>query len=283
MKKVLVTTDFSAASKSAIRFAINWAAQQSLELVFTHVYSVMQPTGWSQSVLKKYEEKEINLVTEKLKNFIEEMYQQAGIRSRKWSVMVLSGVDAHVTLLYHTKKNPVYDCICISTRGAGKFKKFFGTNTGNLITKSEIPVLAIPKDYKTTTLTSVMYATDLNNYNEEIEKVVAFARPLKAKIDIVHFAWPNEILSEDELIATALKKRFKYGVEFHIEQTDPLHSLIQNLEQQIKKRKPSVVVMFTNQRRTFFQRMFLSSKSEELSFRTTVPLLVYNKHEKDAG
>lgn len=280
MKKILVTTDFSAASKSAIRFAIHWAAQQKLELVFTHVYSVMQPTGWSQAVLKKYEEKELALTAQKLKTFVEEIYQQAGIRSRKWSIQVLSGVDAHVTLLYHIKNNPVYDCICISTRGAGTFKKIFGTNTGNLITKSEVPVLAIPKDYQASTIDSVMYATDLNDYSWEIEKVVAFARPLKAKIDIVHFSWPHEILFEDELITTALKKRFKYGVAFHVEQTDPLHTLIQNLEQQIRKRKPSVVVMFTNQRRNFFQRLFLSSKSEELSFRTKVPLLVFNKNEQ---
>ena len=37
MKKILVTTDFSAASKSAIRFAIQWSTQQKLQLVFMHV------------------------------------------------------------------------------------------------------------------------------------------------------------------------------------------------------------------------------------------------------
>jgi len=29
MKKILVTTDFSAASKSAIRYAINWSSAQT--------------------------------------------------------------------------------------------------------------------------------------------------------------------------------------------------------------------------------------------------------------
>jgi hypothetical protein len=39
-------------------------------------------------------------------------------------------------------------------------------------------------------------------------------------------------------------------------------------------RKPSVLIMFTNQQRTFFQKLFLSSKAEELSFQAKVPLLV---------
>lgn len=44
MKKVLVTTDFSENSKAGIRFAIQWASQQRLSLIFVHVLHILRPT-----------------------------------------------------------------------------------------------------------------------------------------------------------------------------------------------------------------------------------------------
>jgi hypothetical protein len=75
----------------------------------------------------------------------------------------------------------------------------------------------------------------------------------------------------------AVKKQYKYGLKIHFEKNDAVHSLIQKLQNQISLRKPSVVIMFTDQQRTFYQKLFLSSKAEELSFQAKVPLLVFSK------
>lgn len=280
MNKVLVTTDFSAASKSAIHFAIHWASQQKLELVFAHVCEVQIPEGWSKSLIENQTKEELNQMDQKLKTFIEASFHELGIKPKKYSTLIIRGLDADISVLYYVQKNPGFDCICISTRGAGKLKKFIGTNTGNLITKSEIPVLAIPANYKPGKIESVMYATDLSNFDEEIVEVANFAKPLKAKIEIVHFTWPNENLFNEQMVSDELKKKFKLGVSLHFEKFDAVYSLIQNLEKQINERNPSVVIMYTNQQRTFFEKIFLSSKTEEFSFKTKIPLLVFNKKTK---
>ena len=80
------------------------------------------------------------------------------------------------------------------------------------------------------------------------------------------------------MIETAFKKKYKYGLKIHFEKNDAVKSLIENLQTQIRITKPSVVIMFTNQQRTLFNKIFLSSKAEELSFETKVPLLVFNKN-----
>jgi hypothetical protein len=176
--------------------------------------------------------------------------------------------------LDYCRKNKDVDYICISTRGAGKFKKIFGTNTGNLITKSEVPVLAVPKTYKVADTKYILYAADFRNYSAEIKSVVDFTLPLKAAIEVLHFTWPGEITFDKKTIETAFKKQYTYGRKIHFENNYAIHSLIQNLQNQIMIRKPSVLIMFTNQQRTFFQKLFLSSKAEELSFQAKVPLLV---------
>ena len=277
MKKILVPTDFSTNSKSGVRFAIHWASQQKIELVFVNVLYILRATRWSDAYFEKYAEQEKELCSTKFEKFIAGIFRQMNVKVGKYSTVIIEGISADISILDYCRKTSGIDYICISTRGAGKFKKIFGTNTGNLITKSEIPVLAVPQNYKVADVKSILYATDLRNYAPEIKKVVAFAQPLKTKIEVVHFSWPDEITFDEKTIEAALKKQFKYGLKFHFEKNDGSHSLIENLEKQIRTRKPSVVIMFTNQKRTFFQKLFLSSKAEELSFQAKVPLLVFNK------
>ena len=277
MKKILVPTDFSVNSKSGVRFAINWAAQQKLELVFIHVMYVLKATRWSESYFEKYVAQEEALCKTKFEKFISDIYRNMNIKPGKHSIIIVQGISPDVTVQDYCMKNPGIDYICISTHGAGKFNKIFGTNTGNLITKSQVPVLAVPKTYKVADIKNVLYASDFRNYAEELNKVVDFALPLKAQIEVLHFTWPDEITFDEKTIDAALKKQYKYGLKIHFKKNDAVHSLIQNLQNQIRITKPSVVVMFTNQERTFFQKVFLSSKAEELSFQIHAPLLVFNK------
>ena len=188
MKKILVPTDFSANSKSGIRFAIHWAALQKLELVFVHILHVLRSTQWSDSYFKKYAEQEEKFCRIKFETFIAGIYRQMKLKQGKYSSIILYGISADITILDYCRKSPGFDYICISTRGAGKFKKIFGSNSGNLITKSEVPVLVIPKTYRFAGITSVLYATDFRNYSEELKEVFAFAQPLKTKVEVLHLA-----------------------------------------------------------------------------------------------
>lgn len=278
MKKILVPTDFSANSKSGIRFAINWSRQQTLELVFIHVLYLLKPTRWSDSAFEKYAKQEEKKTRVSFEKYITGIYRNMKVKPDRFSIIIIRGISPDVSILDYCRKNKNIDYICISTRGAGKFKKIFGTNTGNLITKSQVPVLAIPKSYKISEVKNVLYATDFNNYQAELIKVVDFALPLKATIDVLHFNWPNEIVFDEKTMKAALKKQYKYGLKLHLEKKDVVHSLIQNLQNQIKVRKPSVVILFTKQQRTFFQKLFLSSQAENLSFNLSVPLLVFSKN-----
>ena len=278
MKKILVPTDFSANSKSGVRFAINWAARQPLELVFVHVLHVMRPTKCSDSEYKIHAKQQEEFCTLEFEKFLATTYQQMDVKQSICSKIIIQGISADVAILDYCRENPGIDYICISTRGAGTYEKVFGSNTGNLITKSAVPVLAVPIACKIADIESVMYATDFRNYSEELKKVFDFAQPLGAKVEALHFTLPNEIMLDKELIEAAFKQKFNYDLTLHVEKNDEVDSLIEILQNQIKIRKPSIVIMFTDQKRTFFEKLFLSSKAEELSFQVKVPLLVFSKN-----
>ena len=46
MKKILVTTDFSANSKAGVRFAIQLASQIKCELIFYHILETLKSNAW---------------------------------------------------------------------------------------------------------------------------------------------------------------------------------------------------------------------------------------------
>lgn len=277
MKKILVPTDFSANSRSGVRFAIYWASRQKLELVFIHILHILRPTRWTDSYFEKYageQEKDCKINFEK---FVAAIYRNMSVKPGKHSFVIIRGISADVSILDYCRNNHDIGYICVSTRGAGKFNKIFGTNTGNLITKSEVPVIAIPKAYKVAGIKTVLYASDFRNYSGELNEVICFALPLKAKIEVLHFTWPEEIIFDEKTVEAAFKNRYKYGLKLQYEKNDGTLSIVRHIQKQIKIKKPSVVIMFTNQDRTFFQKLFLSSKAEELSFQLKVPLLVFNK------
>ena len=160
MNKILVSTDFSDNSKSAIRFAIHWATIQKLELVFIYVLHIIRPAQWTDGYFEQYSEEEKKHSLSKMEKFIAGIYKKMNVLPDKYSCVVIPGISADVMINDYCRTNPDIDCICISTRGAGRFTKFFGTNTGNLITNSIVPVFAIPKVYRVSKMNKVLFAAD---------------------------------------------------------------------------------------------------------------------------
>ena len=122
-----------------------------------------------------------------------------------------------------------------------------------------------------------MYASDFNNLQAEIKKVKEFTTRLKAKVSVYHY----DYLVERKETQQKLKKasdRFKGpGIKFNFRKLNIEKSLSTHLMKDIQKLKPSVVVLFTKQNRDWYERVFLSSKSADLSFNTKTPLLVFRK------
>ena len=276
MKKVLVTTDFSSNSKAGLRFAIQMASQQECELTFFHSYYIMKPTSWAEKTFTSYENHEATKIKAKLEKFVASVYNGMGILPGKINHVIVSSFIADANIMKYAK-DKAFDLICISRRGEGKMKKIFGTNTSNLILQSEVPVIAVPNTYRQTKIKSFLYASDLSNLENEMKKVVDFASPFGAQIEILHLNYPSDIVFNAKVIENVIHKFPKSDIKYSLENINLLYNLVVNLQGLIKKHKPSVLVMFTDQKQGFFQKLFLSSSTAEYSLNSSVPVLVYPK------
>lgn len=276
MQKILVTTDFSDKSKAGLLFAIQLASQNKFDLTFFYAYHILIPTAWNFSRVEEYEKAEVKIIQDKLNMFVEKIYKGLNLPKSNKNCVVKSSLFPQTCIMEYAAENK-FNFICMSTRGAGKFQRIFGTNTSNLINQSPIPVVAVPYNYKPTKITSILYASDLVNLEKELKNVVAFAKPLKSKVELLHFTSPLKTIIDSKIIQIAVKKLSKYDIKLNIKNPDFVETMVDNIETAIKKTKPSLMIMFTEQNRSLFQKIFLSSKSAEYSFNAKVPLLVFNK------
>ncbi|MEO8711916.1 MAG: universal stress protein [Parafilimonas sp.] len=276
MKNILVTTDFSEKSKAGLRFAIQLASQHTCNLTFFHAYHLLIPASLDHAKIETYQKAEAKKIQITLNLFVEKIYSGMNIVAAHRKCIIKNTVLPQSSIIEYAAKNH-FDFICISTRGAGKLERFFGTNTANIISYSAVPVIAVPYNYKSKTITSILYASDLVNLERELKKVVGFAKPLKAKVELLHFTSPLEKMFDLKTVEMVVKKLSKYNIKLNIKNSNFMQGLLSKIEAAITKTKPSMIIMFTEQNRTLFQKLFFSSNSAAYSYHPKIPLLVFNK------
>lgn len=279
MEKILVTTDQSINSKAAIRFAIKLAKMRKAELIVLHVYHLLKPFKWTAAAFERYATEFREKTTEELKAFIAEIYKAMEEPEINYQLALVSNVDVVHGISEYAGK---YDCayVCISTRGAGTLKKIFGTHTAKLISSSTVPVLSIPSSYHLKELKHILYASDMTDYENELKKVVDFARPLRATVAIMHISYPYEFVYDQELAEATVQEKADYQVSLLIPERDITRTLLEDIDHTVRATKPSILVLFTHQSRSMFEKLLFPSTAEEYSFYGKIPLLTFNKQEE---
>lgn len=275
-KKLLVATDLSVNSKAGIRFGIQLARQTNFKIVFYHAVEIDKPTRWSENQFDKYVEGEISNTKQKLERFILSIYKHEGIRPGNLQLAVERVGSVPDGIIGYASRNK-FDFLCTGTRGAGKLARIIGTNTSYIIKHSPVPVFAIPKNYKSSPIKHILYATDLNALTSELSKVKRIADATKARITALHFETHYHLKEVRAEFAKRTSRFARPGLKFEIEKFNIENPLSTHLKSAVRRFDPSLLVLFTNQKRDWFDKLFLSSKSAEVSFDSKRPLLIYGK------
>jgi len=275
--KLLVTTDFSANSKGAIRFAQTLAKQtENVEVIFYHAIHIMKPTRWSDAFFKGYKEEELERLIAELKKFV---YATIGKDKGKFAnlkFVVDNCISTEKDIIIYAEKNKI-DFICIATQGAGMLRKMMGTHTSYIVNNSKAPVMVIPSHYRAKTLKKATYLSDFENLKNEVLCISKLSTEIALHLDVLHYS--SVVLDEKkfeknkELFNT---KEFE-NIKLNIQKNNLELSLVERITKYVQKSKPELLIMFTNKEKGFFESMFLPSKSAELTYTTKVPVLIFSK------
>src|SRR6478735_5560008 len=105
MDKILAPTDFSTNSKRGMRFAMQWATQQKLEIVYLHVYHPVSYPNWTEKEFELNSGRQAAKLRIQLKKFVENLYKTTHVKPGKYSCVVIQGLlSADLDIMDYCRK-----------------------------------------------------------------------------------------------------------------------------------------------------------------------------------
>ncbi len=275
--KLLVTTDFSANSKGAIRFAQTLAKQsKAVEVIFYHAVHFLMPSRWNDDFYSGYKNEEIERLLSDLEKFIFATIGKDKSKFASVKFVIDTSISNEKDIISYAEEKKV-DYICIATRGAGILRKIIGTHIAYIVNNSKIPVMVIPSHYRIKPLKKAIYLSDFENLKKEITKIASLSNAIKLNLEVLHYeslvADKKKFESSKALFA---KDEYK-NIKLNISKNNLELSLVERVSKYVSKSKPELLILFTNSERGFFESIFLPSKSVEFTYTTKVPVLIFPK------
>jgi nucleotide-binding universal stress UspA family protein len=271
MKTILVPTDFSSNANNALKYANDFAKAINNKIVLLHSYPplvgkyniIPGVVAEDIAIQKKSSEKKLEKVSSKYIKVPSSRLVKAG-----------DPIEEIIDAAQKSKSQ----LIIMGTHGASGLKRIlFGSNTSDVISKSNIPVLAVPQRYRFKKIKTIVYATDLTNTINELKHIIPIAKQLNATIEVLNLNYSYNLNEDKKQVVEKKIKALSYKKIKLIEQKATLEkTMIEQVKKYLVKSKPQLLVMFPEDK-DWFDKIFISSKTEELANQIKLPLLSIRK------
>ncbi|AZI26733.1 universal stress protein [Pedobacter sp. G11] len=278
MKKIMVSTDLSDNSKSAVRMALRLAKLKGCALSVVQVNNIPKPFSWTQEAYGRFLKKRMNKLTGVLAAFVSAICHSIDLEPFRFKSVVLNSTEV-VDALSDYARTEKFEYILIATRGAGTLKKLFGTHTSRLLASCKIPVIVVPSRYRHRNIKNVIYATDLQDIERELPDLVDFASPLGAEIQMLYMKLPFEGMGSPAELELRVREKYSYPITFIQVKRNIERSIIEDIDRTINKGHNSILALFSHHGRSGFDKLLFPSNAEQYSFYAKIPILVFAKHE----
>lgn len=270
MKNILVPVDFSEPSKAAAQYAIQMATVMQAKIHLLLVQDSVPETvafrnaqQWSDIVIQNSQDSG--------KSWVDELKSQApaGVEI----VFVCKSGWPIFTVIDHYAMDHHIDLIVMGSKGASGIKKIvLGSNAAAVINHSSVPVILIPEKQVFKGIKSIVYATDLEHLDLQIDKVNEFARLFGASLHIVHVqpeGTLEEVSAESEY--KQIKRITTDKLHFQVFKGSPVAKAI---EEYVKKENSDLLVLFTH-KLDFFEKLMQTSVTRILASHNQIPVLTF--------
>jgi nucleotide-binding universal stress UspA family protein len=271
--KLLIPTDFSELSKIAIRYALGLSKDVDIDIVLLHV--VNSNSSAKTRIGSKKLQEAIKSSSEQDMNDLLKTLKDESNHSVEISTKIYFGGPIHEVVEAYALKHNI-DLICIGTKGATGLKKMvFGSNASGIISNSSIPVLTIPEYARYKGVKNMVYSSDLEHLEKELNLLIPFAKLMHSWVNILHINRNHENSHKDfESQEDELKALCAYD---HITtKTLRNESVIKGINQYVADIDADMVAMFTR-KTSLFEKLFTTSVTQNAAFQTTTPLLTFQK------
>lgn len=274
MKNILLLTDFSKNAKNAMKYALAFFKGSTHHFFILNVQKVSNYTTGDlmsaspnstvyDSIIKNPKAAIKKMIDTLQKEYIDEEYTFDGI----------CDYDTFNSAVNQTVKSKKIDLIVMGTNGAtGAAEVVFGSNTINVIRNVNCPVLAIPQEYTFSIPKSVLFATDINEKITEksLKPLLYLASKFNSEIQILTLENNGNIdLSKEQ--KNKMNSFFKgYTNSFYSIENVPIYIAIDSF---VQIKNVDITAKIIN-KESFFKRLISGSTTDEITYKSRVPLLI---------
>ncbi len=273
--KILVPTDFSPTAEKALKYALHVAAKSKGEIFLCHIYTpVSNPFIETVSERSTYNyEYEQELMSD-----LHALRAKVGSIAPEVKITTVLGRSPLVGSIAQFAEVHDIDMIIMGTQGASGLKKaVVGTVAVRIIEKITIPILLIPEEYEWQPPKSLVLATGYHQDDREALYVAGtIAAMFGASIKVVHLV---DIDKEDPEKATGSFEEYAGSLQTAAEKLPLTHELlpVKSVSEgltQLANEIPFDMLIMVKRQKTFFQKFYMESMTNQVAYLTQKPLLV---------
>jgi nucleotide-binding universal stress UspA family protein len=281
--RILVPTDLSAHAACAVRYSLRLAQRlPGAQIIFFFANHRPIPTS---TPIRLYHELKADLLKQDLGALEEHVHKvlrqvQLAYDPDRMKLHVENG--AYLDSLGRVLRLYKPDLVTMGNRGAGGLKKYLmGSNTVKTLSLVKCPVLAVPEGCTPTPAPHVLYATDLKQWEPEIEQVMGLASLLNARLTVVHLHRPDPSgagePTREEVHTRQLREALAYyPAELVLLPASDGQDLAKGLQQLASERKPALLVMF-NRKKSWLESLFSDSHTQAVLYDARLPVLAFKE------
>lgn len=279
MKTILLPTDFSKNSISAINYTIELFKDQVCDFYILNVQKAssfisddMMVVSSSTTIYSTL----IEAAKKSIKNIISSINENQV--NDKHTFHPLVDYDNFINSINQIVEKHNIDLIVMGTKGASGLNRIlFGSNTVRVMRHCNVPLLAIPNNCKFTKFNQIGFVTNhITLYNRDSLKVLKDLTAItKSKLTILHLT--NDVASNEYM-----HNRTFFNLYFN----DVTHKAIEPEKESLldtvnkyKELNHLDLIAIVKKQRSFFEYFLRNFTEEEIAYSSQMPLLILSKEE----
>ena len=280
MKNILLPTDFSDNSINAIRYALEIFKDVNCIFYLLNIYGIpylteQELTDYDKVNMVKMEESLFMSSQKELEKILKKLVK---IPNPNHKFKTISDYNFFINSVKQIVKDKNIELIVMGTKGATGAKEIFmGSNTGDLIMKTNCNLLAVPENTIYQKPKEITFTTDFKipYKKEDLFELIEITKLHESTIRVLHLADEKTLDEEQRINKKALNHYFEnLSYSFHTLTNTNFETALNCFTQ---SRGDIDMIAIIAKQYNFFQRLFFKPKVEELSFHTKIPLLVLHK------
>lgn len=277
MIKILFPTDYSATANNAFLYALQMCKNYEGELLILHSYAPNIVSGGISSQLTEDATTGRTLgAFDFFKEKVSEMRALADANDLgSVSMKFILEEGELVQNIQELISKETFQMVMMGTTGNSGFEnKLLGSKTVAVIKNINIPVLSIPYLSKFEGIDAVGFTTIYDDEDAAIlRKKIPYTKYNNTDIYCIHVIKDKDLKQQEEI--EQWKAEFKNDPVFFIEKSGP--NIVKGIFEAIEEHSIDIISCITRNK-SFIDRLFETSVSEQLSYHTRIPLLTYHEN-----